>query len=84
MAVVNQEIVGHPGKPGKRIVIVNGNGFFAHVSAGHHQGCKSMIQQQIMQWGIGKHHPDGDIPGRYCIGEQEWLFFIKQHNRTSK
>ena len=54
---MDKEAVGNVPQPSQRLVVVPGNGLFAEIAAGHDQGEIRFPHQEVMQRGIGQHHP---------------------------
>ena len=61
--VVREKSIGDPAQPFPGIFILVGDGLIGEISAGHHQGPCQFPQQQVMERGIGEHHPQ--FPGTW-------------------
>ena len=44
-----------------RLAVVQADGLVAHVAAGHHQGGKPLVHEQMVQRGVGQHHPQHPV-----------------------
>ncbi len=72
LTVVCQKKIGDAGQSLESLVISDSDGFLAEVAAGHHQRAAELVQKQMMQRRVGKHHAKktvawGDRIGHRCL-----------------
>jgi len=63
IAVMYKQVIRDVSKPCKGIVVVDGDGFIALVTAGHNKSCESLVQDQVMQRRVRQHHTEILVPG---------------------
>ncbi len=79
-AVVTEDGVGDAGQTFPRFVVAVGDRFVAAVGAGHHQRWE-LLQQQVVEGGVGEHHPEITVARRHLRGDGVSRLLAQQHDR---
>ncbi len=83
-AVVAEEGVGDRAEPLACLGVVEGDRLVAHVAAGHHERPREPGAQQVVERGVGEHHPEPRGRGRDPARERRPLAPAQQHDRPAR
>jgi hypothetical protein len=78
---MEEKEVGNSGESLKGLFALESDRFIAHVSACHHEAFERAVEQQMMQRGIGKHHPQGLLKRRNGRSNGGVFFPVEENDR---
>ncbi len=67
---MEEEGVGEGGEAFQSFGVVHGDGFFAEIAAGHHQGTAYVAQQNVVQRRGRQHHTERVVVGRDVVHDE--------------
>ena len=80
--IVNQEVIRNTGEAPERLPVIYGYRFLTDIATRHNQCEKPLLQDQGVERGVGKHHPETAVPRGHLGSDGFPLLLSEKDNRA--